>query len=108
MATITFIESDGTAHAVEARCGWSLMENATKNDVPGIVAECGGSQTCGTCRIYVSDEWQAKMDSPTAGELAIIEFAEDRTPGARLSCQIEMRKCLNGLVVHMPKRQYSM
>ena len=108
MATITFIESDGTAHVVEARCGWSIMENAVKNAVPGIVAECGGSQTCGTCRVYVSDDWQAKMDSPTADELAIIEFAEDRTPGARLSCQIEMQECLDGLVLRMPEKQYSM
>ena len=108
MATITFIESDGTAHVVEARCGWSVMENAVKNALPGIVAECGGSQTCGTCRVYVSAEWQAKMDSPTADELAIIEFAEDRTPGARLSCQIEMTDNLDGLIVHMPERQYSM
>jgi 2Fe-2S ferredoxin len=108
MATITFIESDGTAHVVEARCGWSIMENAVKNAVPGIVAECGGSQTCGTCRIYVNDEWRAKMDSPTADERSIIEFAEDRTLGARLSCQIEMKENLDGLIVHMPEKQYSM
>ncbi len=108
MATITFIESDGTAHAIEAKCGWSIMENATKNGVPGIVAECGGSQTCGTCRIYVSAEWQTKMDSPTADEVSIIEFAEDRTPGARLSCQIEMKEHLDGLIVRMPEKQYSM
>lgn len=108
MATITFIESDGTPHMVEARFGWSIMENAVKNAVPGIVAECGGSQTCGTCRIYVAEDWRAKMDSPTADELAIIEFAEDQTPGARLSCQIEMTERLDGLVVLMPAKQYSM
>ena len=108
MATITFIENDGTAHTIEARCGRSIMENAVKNSVPGIVAECGGSQTCGTCRIYVPEEWQARMDLPTADELAIIEFAEDETPGARLSCQIEMKEELDGLVVRMPEKQYTM
>lgn len=106
MARITLIESNGTAHEIEARPGWSIMENAVKNAVPGIVAECGGSQTCGTCRIYVSDEWLARMESPTDDELAIIDFAEDRTPGARLSCQIKMKDNLDGLVVHMPEKQY--
>lgn len=108
MARITFIESDGTAHTVEARMGLSLMENAVKNAVPGIVAECGGSQTCGTCRIYVAEEWQARTGMPTADELAIIEFAEDETPGARLSCQIAMEECLDGLIVRMPEKQYAM
>jgi 2Fe-2S ferredoxin len=108
VATITYIESNGASHEVEAKNGWSIMENAVKNSVPGIVAECGGSQTCGTCRIYVSEEWQAKMPSPTADELAIIEFAEDDTPGARLSCQVEMTDALDGLVVRMPDKQYAM
>lgn len=48
------------------------------------------------------------MPSPTADELAIIEFAEDETPGARLSCQVVMTDALDGLVVHMPERQYAM
>jgi 2Fe-2S ferredoxin len=104
---ITYIESDGTEHTVEAKQGWSIMENAVKNAVPGILAECGGSATCGTCRIYVGEEWLAKMGEPHADELAVLEFVEETRPGARLSCQIKMTDDLDGLVVSMPERQYA-
>ena len=104
---LTYIENDGTEHAVEAKCGWSIMENAVKNAVPGILAECGGSATCGTCRIFVAEEWLAKMDEPHPDELAVLEFVEEDRPGARLSCQIKMTEDLDGLVVRMPERQYA-
>jgi 2Fe-2S ferredoxin len=104
---ITFIESDGTAHDVAATAGWSLMENAVKNGVPGLLAECGGSATCGTCRIYVAPEWAARIEPPHADELALLEYVDEADPSARLSCQIRMTENLDGLTVTMPERQYS-
>jgi 2Fe-2S ferredoxin len=104
---ITYIENDGTEHTVEAKSGWSVMENAVKNAVPGILGECGGSATCGTCRIYVGEEWLARMQEPHADELAVLEFVEESQPGARLSCQIKMTELLDGLVVRMPEKQYA-
>jgi 2Fe-2S ferredoxin len=103
---ITYIEHDGTPHTVEATCGWSIMENAVKNGVPGILAECGGSATCGTCRIYVGGEWLAKMDQPHPDELALLEYVDEEDPSARLSCQIKMTADLDGLTVRMPEKQY--
>jgi 2Fe-2S ferredoxin len=107
MVKITYIENNGTAHMIDARPGLSLMENAVKNCVPGIVGECGGSAACGTCRIYVDAEWLAKMNEPGTKELPVIEFVGDRNPGVRLSCQIEVTETLDGLRVRMPKEQYS-
>jgi 2Fe-2S ferredoxin len=107
MVQITYIEFDGTEHTIEAHTGRSVMENAVKNGVPGIVAECGGSMTCGTCRVQVSPEWLAKMKAPEEGELAVIEYVGDEDPGTRLSCQIETTEELDGLVVRMPERQYN-
>jgi 2Fe-2S ferredoxin len=103
---ITYIESDGTPHMIDATSGWSIMENAVKNGVPGLLAECGGSATCGTCRIYVDADWSAKMDKPHADELALLEYVDEEDPNARLSCQIEMNEKLDGLVVRMPEKQY--
>jgi 2Fe-2S ferredoxin len=107
MVKITYIECDGTAHTIDAKPGRSIMENAVKNTVPGIVGECGGSAACGTCRIYVDADWLTKMNAPGAEELSMIEFVGDRNPGARLSCQIEVTEKLDGLSVRMPKEQYS-
>jgi 2Fe-2S ferredoxin len=103
---ITYIESDGTAHVVDATCGWSLMENAVKNGVPGILAECGGSATCGTCRIYIDAEWSQKIDAPHSDELELLKYVEEEDLSARLSCQIKMNEGLDGIVVKMPDKQY--
>ena len=106
MVKITYIECDGTAHAIDAKPGRSMMKNAVINRVPGIVGECGGNTRCGTCRIYVDAEWLAKMDAPRADELDMIDFAGDTTLGVRLSCQIEVTEAMEGLSVRMPKSQY--
>ena len=46
MAKITYIEHDGTEHAVEVKPGLSVMEGAIRNNVPGIDADCGGACAC--------------------------------------------------------------
>ena len=42
MATIKFIEFDGTEHVVDGANDSSIMEAAVTNLVPGIDADCGG------------------------------------------------------------------
>ena len=44
MPTIVYITSDGTRHEVEVENGYSVMEGAINNNIPGIVAECGRSE----------------------------------------------------------------
>lgn len=104
---ITYIEHNGTEHRVEANPGWTLMENAVKNGVPGMLAECGGSATCGTCRVLIPDEWAGRIAGPDADEVALLEYVEDRAAGARLSCQIMASADLDGLVVCLPESQYT-
>ena len=50
MPKITYITHDGANHEVEADIGSTVMENAIKNSVPGIEAECGG----GLCLCHLS------------------------------------------------------
>ena len=57
MPKITFIEHDGTKHTVDAELGSTVMETALRNDIGGIVAECGGSCTCATCLVHVDEAW---------------------------------------------------
>ena len=47
MAKITYIAADGQRYEVEAENGTTVMENAIRNGVPGIEAECGGACACG-------------------------------------------------------------
>jgi 2Fe-2S ferredoxin len=101
MVTITFIASDG-AHKVEVKPGFSLMEGARLNNVPGIPADCGGACQCGTCHIYVDPDWVGRVGSPSELEQAMLEFAETVQSNSRLACQVEATDALDGLVVRIP------
>ena len=59
MPKITYIEANGTEHDVEVPVGVSIMQGAVNHLVPGIEGDCGGLCACGTCHVYVPDEWQA-------------------------------------------------
>ena len=105
MAKITYIANDGTKIEVDAENGSTVMENAIKNAVPGIEAECGGACACATCHVYVDDDWVGQAGSPEAMEEDMLDFAYDVQPSSRLSCQIKVTDELDGLIVRIPERQ---
>lgn len=106
MPKITFIEPNSTQHEVEADDGMTVMEAAVKNSVPGIEAECGGACSCATCHVYVDDEWREKTGQPDEMEEDMLDFAFDVRDSSRLSCQIKVSDELDGLVVHVPEKQF--
>ncbi len=105
MPKITYIEHDGKKHIVDAPVGTTVMENAIKNGVPGIVAECGGACSCATCHVHVDEAWKEKVGPPSPMEEDMLDFAFDVQPTSRLSCQIKVTEELDGLVVHTPAQQ---
>ena len=105
MAKVVFIESGGAERAVNATDGASLMSAAVANGVSGILAECGGALSCGTCHVHVEPLWLERVGSRSALESSILEFAEEFQANSRLSCQITVTSQLEGLVVHIPKTQ---
>lgn len=106
MPKVTFIDAAGASRVVNIPAGWSLMEGAVQNDVPGIAAECGGGCACATCHVFVAPEWLDRMPATSPAENDLLECtAVARTPESRLSCQIQMSDALDGLVVRLPERQ---
>jgi len=105
MTKITYIAFDGTRFEVDAENGSTVMENAIRNSVPGIEAECGGACACATCHVYVDEAWSELAGEPEAMEEDMLDFAFDVQPTSRLSCQIKVRAELDGLVVRVPERQ---
>ncbi|MEM5492069.1 2Fe-2S iron-sulfur cluster-binding protein [Hoeflea sp. AS16] len=105
MTKITLVAFDGTRFDVDAENGSTVMENAIRNSVPGIEAECGGACACATCHVYVDEKWAEAVGAPEAMEEDMLDFAFDVRPTSRLSCQIKVRDELDGLVVHVPERQ---
>ncbi len=105
MTKLTFIAFDGTRFDVDAVNGSTVMENAIKNAVPGIDAECGGACACATCHVYVDDAFADVVGKPQAMEEDMLDFAYDVRPNSRLSCQIKVSDAIEGLVVSIPERQ---
>jgi 2Fe-2S ferredoxin len=105
MPKIIYIEHDGKKRTVDAPVGTTVMENAIKNGVPGIVAECGGACSCATCHVHVDEAWKEKVGPPSPMEEDMLDFAFDVRPTSRLSCQIKVTDELDGLVVHTPAQQ---
>ena len=105
MPKLIFIEHDGTRHEVEAAAGSTVMENAIRNSINGILAECGGACACATCHVYVDDAFAETVGRPDAMEEDMLDFAYDVRPTSRLSCQIRMSEALDGLTVHIPEKQ---
>lgn len=106
MATITYIEHDGTTKEVFVNNGSSVMQGAVDNMVEGIVAECGGACACATCHCYVDEAWLEKTGGPSDTEKDMLEMVLDLQPNSRLSCQIQVTDELDGLVVRVPESQY--
>lgn len=105
MTKITYIAHDGTKFVVDAENGTTVMENAVKNNVPGIEAECGGACACATCHIYIDKQWTEKIGKPENMEEDMLDFAYEVKPESRLSCQIKVSDDINGLIVKVPEKQ---
>ena len=106
MPKITYISYDGKKHDVEAEVGTSVMENAVKNNVPGIDADCGGACACATCHVYVDKGWLSKVGERSEMEEDMLDFAFEVKDNSRLSCQIEVSDALDGLIVTTPEKQF--
>ncbi len=106
MAKIKYVEHTGKEHVVEVPNGWSVMEGAVKNLIPGIDADCGGACACATCHVYVDEKWAGKIPAKQDMEQTMLDFANDVKDNSRLSCQIKVTDELEGMVVTMPKSQH--
>ena len=106
MPTIKFIEHNGTEHLVDEEVGRSVMQAAVDNCVPGIVADCGGSCSCGTCHCFVADDWIGLIPEAQDDEKSLVEGLLEVTANSRLSCRITVTPELDGMVVRLPQSQF--
>jgi len=108
MPEVTYVDASGTMTTLDAPGGENVMRVALNNGVEGIVGECGGGLACATCHCYVDEAWFGKTGEPASDdERDMLESAAAEVKStSRLSCQIVMTAELDGLVVHLPERQY--
>jgi ferredoxin, 2Fe-2S len=102
---VTYVGLDGQERTVEAIEGESVMAAAVKNGVPGIIGECGGNASCGTCHVFVHEEFMSVVGEPNDVEEDLLEMGvDDRRETSRLSCQITVAPELDGLTVDVAPR----
>src|SRR5438477_6074114 len=106
MPKIKYIEHNGKEHEIDVPEGWSVMEGAVKNLIPGIDADCGGACACATCHVYVDDSWASRLPERTDIEVKMLEFAVAVQPTSRLSCRLVVGPDTEGLTMRIPASQY--
>ena len=97
MPTVIYIDSAGARHEVDVETGFTLMEGAFNQQIPGMVAECGGAAACGTCHSYIAEEWLSRLPPVEDLEDSMLYMVEDRRDNSRLACQIHVTDDLDGL-----------
>lgn len=106
MPRILYFDPDGNRHEVDVDVGSTVMEGAVDNNVPGILAECGGACACATCHAYVDEAWLGRLPPMEDMEDAMLDSAVDRRANSRLTCQLEVTEALDGLVVRVAQNEY--
>ena len=53
MPKLNFVAADGKTWSIDAESGVTVKDIAQEHQIPGIVADCGGSMSCATCHVYV-------------------------------------------------------
>jgi len=108
MPNVTFVQPDGVERDIDVPLGWSLMEAARRDDVAGIVAECGGGAICGTCHVHVQADRYDELPPAEITESALLDIVPQSCPSSRLACQVIMTDALAGLRVEIPNEQLNM
>ncbi len=101
MPKMTFIDSDGNRHEVEAPEGLSVLEIAHRNHI-ALEGACEGSLACSTCHVVVDPAWYGKLSDASEDEEDMLDLAFGLAATSRLGCQIIMTPELDGLVVTLP------
>lgn len=99
MPSLTIIDREGKAHALEANAGLNLMEIIREHGFDELLALCGGCCSCATCHVHVSPEFAGKVPRMCADEDDLLESSSNRTDTSRLSCQAPFGNHLDGLRV---------
>lgn len=104
MPSVIYVTPDGREHEVVVPAGQSVMDGSVRNNLPGIVAECGGSCSCATCHVYLVEG--DVFDPATDEEEDLLSFIDERTSQSRLACQLVLPPECSPVRVRVPAMEY--
>tara|TARA_B110000263_G_C15232905_1_gene475514 strand:+ start:777 stop:1109 length:333 start_codon:yes stop_codon:yes gene_type:complete len=97
--TINVMDRKNKKHILEGEKGQTLMELIDEHKIAEPYGTCCGEPQCGTCHVYVDEEWLNKLNEKTSEEELAIDNASELKNNSRLGCQIDLVEELNGLSV---------
>jgi ferredoxin, 2Fe-2S len=106
MVFVTFIH-DGIETTLKTNGEANVMELAVRNDIPGIIGECGGATVCGTCHVAVDDADLGRLPPAAGSETDLLEALDDVDHRSRLSCCLKISEKIEGLRVHCKADSYA-
>jgi len=106
MPLIFYVTDDGNMYEADVAVGNSVMSGAVENMIDGILGECGGVMSCGTCHCHVDEKWIHVTGQTSDTETAMLEASHNHQKNSRLSCQLKVTEEMDGLIVHLPQSQY--
>ena len=99
MPKVIVIDREGVRHVIEAKAGLPLMFVLRDAGLP-VEGTCGGSASCGSCHVFLSNDWAEKLSERSSAEDDLLKLFESYDPySSRLSCQIEIADSLDGLTI---------
>lgn len=100
MPSIKVSDPSGNSKDIEFELGLSLMEVLRDEGYDEILAICGGSCSCATCHVHISNDPNHTLPEIEEDEQILLELADDyNLEQSRLSCQLEMTEECDGLAV---------
>ena len=102
---LTFVAPDGNIRVIEVLPHGTVMIVASDNGIGGIIAECGGAMSCGTCHVYLDSASFSRLEPPNKAEVDMLDLVTaSRRPTSRLSCQIKVNTHLSGALITIPEQ----
>jgi ferredoxin, 2Fe-2S len=87
---ISVKDLDDRVHEIEARDGDSLMETLREYEW-GVPAICGGLCSCGTCHVYIDEQWLDRFPQSDPDEQDLLDVFDSTRENSRLSCQLQLQ-----------------
>lgn len=106
MVSVTFVHN-GTEITVETNGEASVMELAVRNDVPGIIGECGGATVCGTCHVAVDEADISRLPPAAGSETDLLDALDGVDHRSRLSCCLKISEKIGGLRLYCKADPYA-
>ena len=97
---VTIIDREGQSHQTQAPLGMNMnFMELTKAMLLPVEGTCGGMALCASCHVYIeSDHIVSEMSEEEEDMLDAAFFVK---PNSRLSCQLQIKEELDGIILRL-------